>query len=76
MKTQSKPKAKILVRKTKAGGQKGAWRYTVKGANGEILVTSEGYTTKQNAERGSAALVLVILDYAFEKAQQAINWPR
>lgn len=73
---KTKRKAKIEFRKTKAGGQKGAWRYTVKGNNGEILVTSEGYTTKQNAEKGSAALVLVILDYAFEKAQRAINWPR
>lgn len=71
-----KHKAKIEFKKTKAGGQKGAWRYTVKGANGEILVTSEGYTTKHDAERGSAALVLVILDYAFEKAQQAIRRAR
>lgn len=72
----TKHKAKIEFRKTKAGGQKGAWRYTVKGTNGENLVTSEGYTTKQNAERGSAALVLVILDYAFEKAQQMIRRSR
>lgn len=73
---KTKQRAKIEFRKTKTGNQKGAWRYTVKGSNGEILVTSEGYTTKHNAERGSAALVLVILDYAFEKAQRAINWPK
>lgn len=72
----TKRKAKIEFRKTKAGGQKGAWRYTVKGNNGEILATSEGYTTKQNAERGLAALTLLILDYAFEKAQQMIKRSR
>lgn len=73
---KTKRKAKIEFNKTKAGGQKGAWRYTVKGANGEILVTGEGYTSKQDAERGSAALVLVILDYAFDKAQQAVRRSR
>lgn len=73
---KTKHKAKIEFNKTKAGGQKGAWRYTVKGANGEILVTGEGYTTKHDAERGSAALVLVILDYAFDKAQQAVRRSR
>lgn len=68
-----KQKAKIEIKKTKAGGQKGAWRYTVKGANGEILITSEGYTTKHDAERGSVVLAAVMLDYAFEKVRKAIE---
>lgn len=58
-----KPKAKILVRKTKAGGQKGAWRYSVLAANGEPLVTSEGYTTKKDAERGSIDLTVAVLEF-------------
>lgn len=70
---KTKHKTRIEFHKTKAGGQKGAWRYTVKGANGEILVTSEGYTTKQDAEKGSVALALVMLDYAFNKVHQAIR---
>lgn len=68
-----KQKARIEFNKTKAGGQKGAWRYTVKGANGEILITSEGYTTKHDAERGSVVLAAVMLDYAFEKVRKAIE---
>lgn len=73
---KTKHKAKIEFNKTKAGGQKGAWRYRIRAANGEILVPNEGYTTKQDAERGLSALVLVILDYAFEKAQQAVRRSR
>ena len=30
----------------------GGWRYRVKAANGEILVTSESYTRKADARRG------------------------
>lgn len=37
---------------------KGEWRYRVKGANHEILVTSEGYTTEEDAHRGFAALLI------------------
>jgi hypothetical protein len=30
----------------------GEWRFTVKGRNGEIIVTSEGYTRRRDAKRG------------------------
>lgn len=72
----TKPKAKIEFKKTKAGGQKGAWRYAVKGANGEILVTSEGYTSKYDAARGTVALALVMLDYAFKNMVKLIKRSR
>lgn len=72
----TKRKAKIEFKKTKAGGQKGAWRYAVKGNNGEILATSEGYTTKQNAEKGLVALALVMMDFAFAEVQNAIRRSR
>lgn len=57
-----KQKAKVEFKKTSAGNQKGAWRYTVKGGNGETLATSEGYTTKQDAERGFCNLVSMVLE--------------
>lgn len=31
---------------------KGEWRFRVKGRNGEIVATSEGYTRKDDAKRG------------------------
>lgn len=34
----------------------GPWRFRVKGANGEVVASSEGYTTKADAERGAATL--------------------
>lgn len=30
----------------------GEWRYRIKGANGEPMATSEGYTRKADARRG------------------------
>lgn len=30
----------------------GKWRFRVKGVNGEIIVTSEAYSSKANAVRG------------------------
>lgn len=50
-------KAKIIFTKTKAGAQKGAWRYTIKAGNGELLATSEGYTSKRDARRAFDTLV-------------------
>jgi uncharacterized protein YegP (UPF0339 family) len=32
------------------------WRFRVKGKNGEIVVTSEGYTRKRDAVRGFMTL--------------------
>lgn len=42
---------------TKEGRQKGAWRYTIKAGNGELLATSEGYSTKRDAWRAFDTLV-------------------
>lgn len=36
------------------------WRYRIKGKNGEILVTSEGYTTQRDASRGLGDLADVV----------------
>lgn len=40
----------------------GEWRYRVKGRNGEIMATSEGYTRPEDAERGLADLRRVMLN--------------
>lgn len=42
--------------------EKGEWRFRVKGKNGEPIVTSEGYTTPGDAERGLATLRRVLRD--------------
>lgn len=34
----------------------GEWRFRVKGLNGEIVATSEGYTSPNDANRGVYAL--------------------
>ena len=41
-----------------AGGE---WRYRVVGRNGEIMVTSEGYTSSSDARRGLADLATELL---------------
>lgn len=46
-----------------AGRSLKEWRFRVKGANGEIVVSSEGYTTKADAERGAATLKRLMKDY-------------
>lgn len=51
----------VTFQKTKSGNQKGAWRFTIKAANGETQATSEGYTSKDNAQRGFADLVASVL---------------
>lgn len=53
---KTKRRAKITFRKTKAGAQKGEWRYRIFAFNGEPLATSEGYTSKHDAKRGLADL--------------------
>jgi len=40
--------------------EKGDFRFRVKGGNGEIIVTSEGYTRKHDATRGFATLIDII----------------
>lgn len=40
---------KALIWQSEADDQ---WRWTLKGGNGEIMATSEGYTRKADAERG------------------------
>ena len=42
----------------------GEWRYRIKGRNGEIMATSEGYTRPQDAERGLADLRRVLNETA------------
>lgn len=39
----------------------GEWRFRVKGANGEIVATSEGYSTKSNARRGLKTLITILI---------------
>lgn len=41
---------------------KGEHRFHVKGDNGEIVATSEGYTRKADAARGAQTLVRIILN--------------
>jgi uncharacterized protein len=46
------------------GGDQGAYYWHLKAANGEIIAQSEGYTTKEGAERGVDAVkrgVLAVL---------------
>lgn len=38
----------------------GEWHYRIKGRNGEIMSTSEGYTRKGDAVRGFRDLVSVV----------------
>lgn len=37
------------------------WYFHVKGANGEIVAASEGYSTKEGAKRGARTLIRLIL---------------
>lgn len=38
------------------GAQRGEWYYVVKARNGEVLVTSETFTTKANARKSIRSL--------------------
>lgn len=40
----------------------GEHRYQLKGDNGEVMATSEGYTTPADAERGHRDLVANVLE--------------
>lgn len=62
MKPKRRPK--ITFKKTTAGRQKGAWRYTIKAPNGELLVTSEGHTSKRDAQRAFDTLVELLCVYS------------
>lgn len=42
--------------------ENGEWRYRVKGRNGEIVATSEGYTRPDDAERGAGDLHRILDD--------------
>ena len=66
----AKRKPKITFTKTKAGAQKGEWRYRIFALNGEPLVTSEGYTSKYDANRGFDALREVILSLSLPRFQE------
>lgn len=50
----------------------GESRYTIKGKNGEVMVTSEGYSSMENAQRGSRDLVVRILR-AFADAIESVE---
>lgn len=41
---------------------KGEWRFRVKGANGEIVAVSEGYTRKDDAKRGYYTMRSIVRD--------------
>jgi uncharacterized protein YegP (UPF0339 family) len=65
---KTKHKAKVEIKKTSSGNQKGAWRFTIKAGNGETVFTSEGYTSIADAKRGfvnHASVVLEILGDRF-----------
>lgn len=40
----------------------GAHRFRVKGANGEIVASSEGYSRKTDAQRGYADLWAIVIE--------------
>ena len=42
--------------------EEGGFRFRVKGKNGEIVATSESYTTRGDAERGLATLRRILRD--------------
>lgn len=42
--------------------EKGEWRFRVKGKNGEIVATGEGYSRPADAERGLATLRRILRD--------------
>lgn len=42
--------------------EEGQWRFRVKGTNGEIVATGEGYTRPADAERGLSALRRILRD--------------
>ena len=43
----------------------GEWRFRVKGKNGEIVATSEGYTRERDAHRGAETLIAIIRNHGF-----------
>lgn len=55
---------KITFKKTSAGRQKGAWRYSVKAGNGETLIPCEGHTSKRDAQRAFDTLVDLLCVYS------------
>lgn len=59
--------ARLIIKKTKAGGQKGAWRFTVVSANGEPQATSEGYPSKSGADRGFNDMINSIIAILWKK---------
>lgn len=40
----------------------GGWRFRIRAGNGEIVATSESYTSKQGALRGVDALLVAVYD--------------
>ena len=50
---KSKPKVKFVI--GKSGNQKGNVYFKVYGGNGELICSSEGYTSKSKAKKGAFA---------------------
>ncbi len=49
--------------------ESGGWRFRVKGANGEIVATSESYSTKFGAIRGVSAMTRIVTNADGEQAE-------
>jgi len=53
----------------------GQFRYRLKAGNGEIILASEGYTTKANAENGIASVrTNAPIDSRYERKQSAAGY--
>lgn len=55
---------------------KDGWRYRVKGANGEILASSEAYTREVDAERGALDLAAEMRSWTEQMAKSVRIIPR
>lgn len=51
--------------------EKGDWRFRIKGLNGEIVATSEGYTRPTDAARGLRDLRLILSKTEGEEPRMA-----
>ena len=48
----------------------GQFQFRLKATNGEIVVSSEGYTTLQNCKKGVEAIQVIAADAAVEELQK------
>lgn len=51
----------------------GEYRYRIKGANGEVMVSSEGYTRKADALRGVHDLMRVLQTVTISQVKDQID---